>query len=187
MPHTSPDSNAHTLRQLEALAALAEIGPEQTERDIIQVGADVAQRATDSQVAYLHFLNEDEETIELGTWSHDTLTHCSAVHDRHYPVSAAGIWADTVRLRRPVSHNEYASVVGRRGLPPGIPRSVAISASPSSMTDASGSSSVSGTRWRRTTRTTCARWKSWGVASGRCCWGGAKWSGCSISSGDSST
>ena len=66
MPHTSPDSNAHTLRQLEALAALAEIGPEQTERDIIQVGADVAQRATDSQVAYLHFLNEDEETIELG-------------------------------------------------------------------------------------------------------------------------
>ncbi|MBK6844731.1 MAG: GGDEF domain-containing protein [Gemmatimonadetes bacterium] len=119
MPHTSPDSNAHTLRQLEALAALAEIGPEQTERDIIQVGADVAQRATDSQVAYLHFLNEDEETIELGTWSHDTLTHCSAVHDRHYPVSAAGIWADTVRLRRPVSHNEYASVVGRRGLPTG--------------------------------------------------------------------
>ena len=119
MPHTSPDSSAHTLRQLEALAALAEIGPEQTERDIIQVGADVAQRATDSQVAYLHFLNEDEETIELGTWSHDTLTHCSAVHDRHYPVSAAGIWADTVRLRRPVSHNEYASVVGRRGLPTG--------------------------------------------------------------------
>ncbi len=114
-----PASHEYSIRQLEALAALAGVGPESTERQIIQVGADLAQRATGSQIAYLHFLNEDEETIELGTWSHDTLAHCTTTYDRHYPIRSAGNWADTVRQRRPVIHNDFATAPGRRGFPDG--------------------------------------------------------------------
>ncbi len=114
-----PASHDYTTRQLEALAALAGVGPESTERQIIQVGVDIAQRATGSQIAYIHFLNEGEETIELGTWSHDTLAHCSTTYDRHYPVRAAGNWADTVRTRCPVLHNDFARSPNQRGLPEG--------------------------------------------------------------------
>ncbi|HEX4931551.1 MAG TPA: sensor domain-containing diguanylate cyclase [Gemmatimonadaceae bacterium] len=105
--------------RLEAMAALAAVGWERTQREIIRIGADVAQHATQSAIAYLHFLNEDERSIELGAWSSDTLAHCTAVYDRHYPVAEAGIWADSVRTRRPVVHNDYGAEAHRRGLPDG--------------------------------------------------------------------
>lgn len=111
-----------TRQQLEALAALAQLGPDQTERAILQAGADIAQRCTSSRIAYFHLLNDDEETIELGAWSADTSGYCTATYDRHYPVSQAGIWADTARTRRPVIHNDYPAVSGKRGLPDGHSR-----------------------------------------------------------------
>ena len=105
--------------RLEAMAELAAIGWECTQREIIRTGANVAQRATRSTIAYLHFLNADEQTIELGTWSSDTLRICTAVYDRHYPVADAGIWADSVRTRATVVHNDYDAAANRRGLPKG--------------------------------------------------------------------
>lgn len=90
--------------------------------EIVQIGVDIAQRATGSRIAYLHFLNSDQRTIELGVWSHDTLASCTAVHDRHYPIADAGIWADTARLRRPCVHNDYEHLADKRGLPDGHSR-----------------------------------------------------------------
>lgn len=90
-----------------------------TEREIMQAGIDIAQAATSSRIGYLHYLNEDPNSIELGTWSHDTLGYCTATHDRHYPLSTAGVWADSARKRAPCIHNDYASVEGKRGLPLG--------------------------------------------------------------------
>ena len=79
----------------------------------------IAERATGSRIAYLHFLNEDQNTIELGAWSQATLRECTAVSDRHYPVADAGIWADSARFGRPVVHNDYEHLAGAKGLPPG--------------------------------------------------------------------
>ncbi len=93
-----------------------------TSHEIVQAGVDIAQRATDSRIAYLHFLNDDQNSIELGAWSHDTLATCTAVHDRHYPVEQAGVWADSVRFRKPCVHNDYESLADRRGLPRGHSR-----------------------------------------------------------------
>jgi signal transduction histidine kinase/ActR/RegA family two-component response regulator len=89
------------------------------ERELLQLGLEEAQRLTQSEVAYLHYINDDQETIELVTWSADTLKHCTAAHDSHYPVAQAGIWADTVRLKQPVIHNDYQHMEGRRGYPEG--------------------------------------------------------------------
>jgi signal transduction histidine kinase/ActR/RegA family two-component response regulator len=75
---------------------------------------------TGSPVSFMHFVNDDEDTIELVAWSQRTIAHyCHAAFDRHYPVSSAGIWADAVRQRAPVICNDYANYPGKMGLPDG--------------------------------------------------------------------
>ena len=104
---------------VRALRDLERLSTDLTQREIVQCGVDIAQTATGSAIAYLHFLNEDQNSIELGVWSHDTLAGCVAVYDRHYPVESAGIWADSVRTGGPCVHNDYATQTGKRGLPDG--------------------------------------------------------------------
>jgi signal transduction histidine kinase len=79
-----------------------------------------AEDITGSLVSFMHFVNDDEETIELAAWSQRTIAnYCQAAFDRHYPVSNAGIWADAVRHRAPVVCNDYADYPGKKGLPDG--------------------------------------------------------------------
>lgn len=90
------------------------------ERELIQLGLETAVRLTDSRIGYFHFVNDDQKTLELVTWSKDTLEHyCTAAYDRHYPLDQAGVWADCARLREPVVHNDYPNLPARRGLPEG--------------------------------------------------------------------
>jgi diguanylate cyclase (GGDEF)-like protein len=44
---------------------------------------------------------------------------CRAEKTRHYPMENAGVWADSVRLRRPVIHNDFENVPNRKGMPEG--------------------------------------------------------------------
>ena len=91
-----------------------------SERELIQLGLEVAVRLTDSRIGYFHFVNDDQNTLELVTWSKDTLEHyCKAAYDSHYPLDRAGVWADCARLREPVVHNDYPNLPARRGLPEG--------------------------------------------------------------------
>jgi len=91
-----------------------------TEGELIQLGLETAVRLTDSQIGYFHFVNDDQKTLELVTWSKETLAHyCKAAHDSHYPLDQAGVWADCARLREPVVHNDYPNLPARHGLPEG--------------------------------------------------------------------
>ena len=80
---------------------------------------DQVEQLTSSQMAYAHFVNEDQETITLGAWSSKTLMHCDAAFDNHYPISKAGIWADCFREKKWVIHNNYPSAPDKKGLPEG--------------------------------------------------------------------
>jgi diguanylate cyclase (GGDEF)-like protein len=80
---------------------------------------ELAVAMTGSEIGYVHLMNDDQVTIELGTWSAGTLRQCTAVYDRHYPISEAGVWADSARARRGCIHNDYQALAGRRGLPEG--------------------------------------------------------------------
>jgi diguanylate cyclase (GGDEF)-like protein/PAS domain S-box-containing protein len=76
-------------------------------------------RLTHSKAGYLHLFNEDSGTLELVSWSKGVLAECRAEKTRHYPLDKAGVWADSIRLRRPVIHNDFENLPDRKGLPEG--------------------------------------------------------------------
>jgi diguanylate cyclase (GGDEF)-like protein/PAS domain S-box-containing protein len=107
-------------RRIAEILSMSERLEKMTEREIIQQGLETAVRLTESQIGYFHFINDDQNSIELVTWSKATLDDfCKAAYDNHYPIEQAGIWADCARLRQPVIHNDYANAPIKRGLPEG--------------------------------------------------------------------
>ncbi len=116
-------AEAMLLRQsqrAEALLQLPQLSEELDEHAFMQRSLTLAEDITGSEVSFMHFINDDEQTIELVAWSQRTIAHyCQASFDRHYPVSSAGIWADAVRSRAPVICNDYAGYPGKMGLPDG--------------------------------------------------------------------
>ena len=107
-------------QRMEALLKLPAAAAGCSETEFLQYGLDQIEVLTASQIAFVHFVNDDQETIELMTWSKATLKdYCHATFDRHYPISQAGIWADALRQRKPVLVNDYAHAAGKHGLPEG--------------------------------------------------------------------
>ncbi len=103
-----------------ALLALQDAAMRLNETELLQFGLDAAERLTGSRIAFIHYVHEATGEIELVTWSHATLAeYCTALHDVHYPVDRAGIWADAYRRRAPVVFNDYAGYQDKRGLPEG--------------------------------------------------------------------
>jgi PAS domain S-box-containing protein len=78
-----------------------------------------AVQLTGSDVGSLHFMDEDQQTIELFTWSEKVKNECSTAKFIHYPLKDAGILADCIRLRQPVIHNDYPNTPDRKGYPDG--------------------------------------------------------------------
>jgi diguanylate cyclase (GGDEF)-like protein/PAS domain S-box-containing protein len=104
----------------EALLQLPQAADELDEQAFMQRAQEFAEDLTGSRIAFIHFVADDEQTIELITWSQRTLTdYCKASYDRHYPVHDAGIWADALRRRAPVVVNDYAAYPHKHGLPEG--------------------------------------------------------------------
>lgn len=89
--------------------------------ELLQATLDELEVLTDSQIGFYHFLEADQQTLSLQMWSTRTLRDmCTAEgKGRHYSVSEAGVWVDCIRERRPVIHNDYASLPHRKGMPPG--------------------------------------------------------------------
>ena len=107
-------------RRAEALLELPSVAETLDEASFMQRGQELAEELTGSQIAFIHFVHDDQETIELVTWSRATLKHyCKAAFDSHYPASKAGVWADALRQRVPVVINDYANYPKKRGLPEG--------------------------------------------------------------------
>ncbi len=77
------------------------------------------ERLTESSIGFLHFINADQETIELVTWSARTRAHCEVAHATHYPIREAGVWADAFRRRAPVVVDDYRGPFTGERLPPG--------------------------------------------------------------------
>ncbi len=105
--------------QLQIMHELALLPERHAGKALLREGLERIVRIAGSRVGFLHLLLEDQETLELTAWTAETMQHCTASFDTHYPVAMAGIWADAVRLRRPVIHNDYPARTDRKGMPEG--------------------------------------------------------------------
>ncbi|MCK6547798.1 GAF domain-containing protein [Myxococcota bacterium] len=116
-----PDRQASYEQIREARLALLEYATDHTTDELLVKTLDEVGAITGSPIGFFHSLLADQKTISLQAWSTRTIQEfCQAEgKGRHYDLAAAGVWADCVRLRRPVMHNDYAAVPDKRGLPEG--------------------------------------------------------------------
>ena len=91
----------------------------ESEEELTDFALEEAVRLTSSAVGYLHFVNPEDDTLELSTWSDNVREECRAYATPHYSISSAGIWADSVRTKKPVTHNDYPALSEKKGLPEG--------------------------------------------------------------------
>ncbi len=114
---------AHAVVELQARrsAALLEMpaaAERMAEADFIQWVQEQSENLTSSEISFVYRVHEDEQSIELITWSDRTVRdYCATAFERHYPIEDAGIWADAVRLRKPVVLNDYPAYPRKHGLP----------------------------------------------------------------------
>jgi len=100
---------------------LIEFSLSHTLDELLQATIDEACALTASPIGFFHFVDEGEKTISLRAWSTRTLREfCTAEgFGTHYPLEKAGVWADCLRQRKPIIHNDYAALTDRKGLPTG--------------------------------------------------------------------
>jgi two-component system CheB/CheR fusion protein len=106
-----------THARLRMLTAAPDLSLDET----LQMALDEIEAQTGSVIGFYHFLEADQETLSLQTWSSNTLgSMCTAEgKGSHYPISQAGVWVDCVHERRPVIHNDYAALLHKKGMPAG--------------------------------------------------------------------
>jgi signal transduction histidine kinase/CheY-like chemotaxis protein len=111
------EAEEKTRREEEQAKALLDLArrPWTSRKALADQALAEAVRFTGSTVGYLHFLKEDQQTIELFSWSENVEAECSATTLIHYPMEKAGIWADCLRLRQPVIHNDYPNTPHKKG------------------------------------------------------------------------
>lgn len=92
-----------------------------TIKEVLQKTLDEAEKLTMSSIGFFHFVEEDQTTLSLQAWSTNTeKTGCKVPEKReHYCLDKAGVWADAVRERKSVIHNDYVSLKSRKGMPEG--------------------------------------------------------------------
>ena len=92
-----------------------------TSEEVLQKTLDEIGGITESPIGFYHFVEADQKTLSLQMWSTRTLKEfCTAEgKGQHYSIEQAGVWVDCVHQRRPVIHNDYASLPHRKGMPEG--------------------------------------------------------------------
>jgi len=106
---------------MEARLRLLEFSNSHSMDELLTATLDEIEALTGSTIGFYHFVEADQKTLSLQNWSTNTLkTMCIAAgKGSHYDISRAGVWVDCVHERRPVIHNDYASLPHRKGFPEG--------------------------------------------------------------------
>lgn len=112
------EERAINQKRLEAFLRLS-VTEFPSKDSLVEFALEEGIKLTRSQVGYLHFLNEDQATLYLYRWSQSVAGQCTAEKTPHYPLEKAGIWADCIRKREPVIHNDYPGLADKKGVPDG--------------------------------------------------------------------
>jgi diguanylate cyclase (GGDEF)-like protein/PAS domain S-box-containing protein len=93
--------------------------------DLMKAALDAAELFTGSHIGFFHFVDADQENLTLQAWSSNTVDRMCTIEalrnakGMHYAISQAGVWADCIRQRRSLIHNDYAGMSDKKGLPAG--------------------------------------------------------------------
>jgi PAS domain S-box-containing protein len=100
---------------------LLEYATTHTLEEILRETLDQMGYLVGSPIGFYHFISPDQQSIQLQTWSTRTLKEfCSAEGPGlHYPMAEAGVWVDCIHQRKPVIHNDYATLAHKKGMPEG--------------------------------------------------------------------
>ena len=80
------------------------------EQRVYEKAVEMAVQITASHGGYLTLVDDEQKTLTLAAWNVETASPFTAIHDRQYAIEKAGIWADAVRQKRTVIHNNYAAL-----------------------------------------------------------------------------
>jgi PAS domain S-box-containing protein len=100
---------------------LIEYSATHTLDELITRALDKIGELVDSAIGFFHFVEADQKTLSLQQWSTRTLNEFCRAEGKglHYPIEQAGVWADCARRKKPMIHNDYASLEQKRGMPEG--------------------------------------------------------------------
>lgn len=89
--------------------------------ELLEETLNEVEKFTESKIGFYHFVDENQEGLTLQNWSTSTKKiFCKAEgKGSHYDISKAGVWVECVKVRKPVIHNDYASLPNKKGMPAG--------------------------------------------------------------------
>ena len=108
-------------KRAEALMAvrlrLQELASSHSPKELLQKTLDEVEAVTGSRLGFFHYLEADQRTPSLQIWSTRTVSELGGAQaqPRHYGVDPDGVWADCVRKRVPVIHDDK---LANRNRPP---------------------------------------------------------------------
>jgi len=110
-----------THRLLQMRLNLVEYAATHTLDELLTRALDEIVALVGSSIGFYHFIDADQKTISLQQWSTHTLKDFCRTEGKgmHYPIDQAGVWTDCIHERKPVVHNDYASLPHKKGLPEG--------------------------------------------------------------------
>jgi hypothetical protein len=119
LKHIAERERAESIMQVRL--RLVQFALTHTVDELLQTTLDELETLTGSTIGFFHFLEADQNTLWLQSWSTNTLQNMCGAEGKgsHYSVDQAGIWADSIRQRRPIIHNDYESLPNRKGTPEG--------------------------------------------------------------------
>ena len=102
---------------------LLESSTAKSHSELLTETIDIAEELTNSNIGFLHFLENDQKTISLQAWSSKTASEScpQRVLEKDHDLDMAGVWADCIKTRTPAVHNDYPAMKGKRKLPEGHP------------------------------------------------------------------
>lgn len=90
-------------------------------KDLIDFALDEVLKLTNSKVGFFGYYNEEEKVMKIGAWSKEAMKECKVIdYPLLFHIDKAGIWAESIRQRKPFVLNDYnIEHPGKRGYPYG--------------------------------------------------------------------
>ncbi len=104
--------------RLEALLRLNQMD-DASLQEITDFALEAGVKLTGSSLGYLAFVDSEEKTLTMHSWSKKALSECEAHKQIIYHLENTGLWGEALRQRKAIITNDYPTSTLKKGLPEG--------------------------------------------------------------------